>query len=172
MPAAQNPDFCSDPAVSTLLASFKTAMLASDGASLASLVSPSHGVDVRFFRYVDPVNYDQDHAEFVFETTYVINWGPQPGSGEDLKGSFQDVIVPSLQDVLGAASTTYVCNQIQTGGASYLVEWPYPNFNFYSIFFPGTDEYGGLDWETWLTGIEYEAGRPYLSALIHTEWEP
>ena len=171
-PAPQPLDFCSDAAVTTFLQSFKAAILSSNGASFASLVSPSHGLDVRYFRYVAPVNYDQEHAKFVFDSTYVINWGPQPGSGEDLKGSFHDVIIPSLQAVLGAASTTYVCNQIKTGGASYNVEWLYPNINYYSIFFPGTDAYGGLDWETWLTGVHYVQGKPYLYALIHLDWEP
>jgi hypothetical protein len=168
----QPPAFCSDPAVSALLASFKSVMLGSDGAGFASLVSPSHGLDVRNFRYVEPVNYDQEHAEFVFETTFVINWGPQPGSGEDLHGSFQDVIIPSLQDVLGAAATTNVCNQIRTGGATYVAEWPYPGIDYYSIHFPGTDAYGGLDWETWLTGVHYADGQPYLYALVHLDWEP
>jgi hypothetical protein len=169
---APNPDFCTDPAVSALLQSFKTAILNSNGTLLAPLVSPAHGLDVRFFRYVPPVNYDQQHAKFVFETTYLINWGPQPGSGEDLQGSFHAVIIPPFQAVLGAASTTYVCNQIQTGGATYVPEWPYPNIKFYSIYFPGTDAYGELDWETWLTGIHYVQGKPYLYALIHLDWEP
>ena len=165
-------DFCSDPTVSTLLQSFKSAALNSNGTLLASLVSPAHGLDVRFFRYVDPVNYDQEHAKFVFETTFQANWGPQPGSGEDLLGSFQDVIIPPLRAVLSADSTTYVCNQIKTGGVTYNPEWLYPGVNFYSIHFPGTDAYGGLDWETWLTGMHYAQGKPYLYALIHLEWEP
>jgi hypothetical protein len=165
-------DFCSDAAVSALLQSFKSAVLSSNGASFAALVSPARGLDVRFFRYVDPVNYDQEHAEFVFESAFVINWGPQPGSGEDLKGPFHEVIVPSLEAVFEAASTTYVCNQIKTGGATYLPEWPYPNVAYYSIFFPGTEAYGGLDWQTWLTGIHFVQGQPYLHALIHMDWEP
>ncbi|HEY2979598.1 MAG TPA: hypothetical protein VGJ22_00325, partial [Anaerolineales bacterium] len=137
-PAPSNQDICSDPAVTTLLGSFKTAVLNSDGPLLASLVSPAHGLDVRFFRYAAPVNYDQEHAKFVFETTFVINWGPQPGSGEDLKGSFHDVIIPPLKAVLSSPATVYACNQIKTGGATYTPEWPYPNIKYYSIFYPGT----------------------------------
>jgi hypothetical protein len=171
-PLPRPEDFCDDPAVDARLASFKSAVLASDGEDLAALVSPAHGMDVRYFRYVDPVNYDREHARFVFESTFVVNWGPQPGSGEDLRGPFHVVIVPSLQEVFAAPSTVTVCNEIRTGGATYVPEWPYPGVDFYSIHFPGTAANGNLDWQTWLVGIRFEAGAPYLYALIHLDWEP
>jgi hypothetical protein len=28
------------------------------------------------------------------------------------------------------------------------------------------------DWRTWLAGIEYSKGKPYLFALLHLFWEP
>jgi hypothetical protein len=44
--------------------------------------------------------------------------------------------------------------------------------NYYSVFFPGTEEFSGLDWETWAVGMELIEGRPYLAALVHYVWEP
>jgi hypothetical protein len=65
-----------------------------------------------------------------------------------------------------------VCNQIKVGGATYQPEWPYKDMNYYSVHFPGTDQNGGLDWETWLVGMESVGGKLYLSALVHFVWEP
>ena len=52
--------------------------------------------------------------------------------------------------------------------------WPleYENINFYRVFVPGTEQYGGLDWRAWLVGVEYVSGKPYLFAMTNFEWEP
>ncbi|MBT7074929.1 MAG: hypothetical protein HN922_08475, partial [Anaerolineae bacterium] len=44
--------------------------------------------------------------------------------------------------------------------------------NFYQVFKPGTEQYGGIDWQSWLVGVEYIDAEPYLFALIHFEWAP
>jgi hypothetical protein len=48
----------------------------------------------------------------------------------------------------------------------------YDNVNFYTVYKPGTDQYGGLDWRAWTVGVEYIEGKPYLFSLIHYQWEP
>ncbi|HCB01753.1 MAG TPA: hypothetical protein DEP19_05165 [Anaerolineae bacterium] len=48
----------------------------------------------------------------------------------------------------------------------------YTNINFYTIYKPGTEQYGGLDWRAWIVGVEYVGGKPTLFALIHFQWEP
>ena len=90
-----------------------------------------------------------------------------------MTGTFPEVVLPGLQDVFKNLNT--FCNQIKLGGATYGVEWPpeYANLNFYSLHNPGNDpSYDGLDWSTWLAGIEYVKGQPYLFALLHYNWEP
>jgi hypothetical protein len=60
------------------------------------------------------------------------------------------------------------------GGATYNVTWPaeYASLNYYSVHFPGTDQYSGMDWQTWLAGFETSSGQPFLRVLLHFEWEP
>ena len=101
-----------------MLNSLKTSVLNSEGALLASLVSPTNGIDVRWVRYGTVVNYQQSQAKFLFETTYEIDWGAQPGSGEAEVGAFHDVIVPDLQKVFNQTYTLH-CNELKHGGASY-----------------------------------------------------
>ncbi len=165
--------FCQDARVGVLLDSLGTALASSNGESFASLVSPVSGLDLQFIRTGRVVNYDREHARFVFETTFQVEWGLGAGSGEPVVGSFQQIVLPSLQTVFTPAAQR-VCNQIKLGGATYDAAWPpeYSAINFYSVHFPGTSGNGGLDWETWLTGVEFAGGQPYLRVLLHFNWEP
>lgn len=169
-PIPSTTNICTDPQVTALIDSLKTAMLNSDGTLLASLVSPTNGIDVRWVRYGTVVHYDASQAKFLFETTFEVDWGAQPGSGEPKVGAFHDVIVPDLSDVFNQPYTLH-CNELKHGGASYELSWPYDK-DFYSIYFPGTAANGNLDWHTWVAGVEYAGGKPYLYALTQFFWEP
>lgn len=175
LPGSQTPvpstsNICTDPKVLALIDSLKSAVLTSDGLLLSSLVSPTRDMDVAFFRDGTVITYDQEHAKFLFETTFEVNWGPEPGSGADKTGSFHDVVVPELAEVFNQPYTLH-CNELKHGGASYDVSWPYQG-NFYSIYFPGTEANGLLDWHTWVAGIEHVNGKPYIYALMQFFWEP
>jgi len=127
-------------------------------------------MDVAFFHNGNVVNYDLEHAKFLFETTFEANWGIHPASGEEKIGSFHDVVVPELVKSFGQSYTLH-CNELKHGGASYPVTFPYDK-GYYSIYFPGTEANGNMDWHTWVTGIEYVNGKPYLYALTQFFWEP
>jgi hypothetical protein len=164
--------FCVDKRVNKLLDKLESALKNRDGDLLASLVSPVHGMDVIHIRNGTVANYTPAEASWLFQSSYVVNWGPQAGSGQDLKGSFKEIVLPKLLEVFSNNSSS--CDLPETGGATYDVSWPlkYTNINYYSIYNPGTTKYGGLDWQTWLIGVEYVKKKPYLFALLHFEWEP
>jgi len=163
-------NICADPQASALIDSLKKAVSTADGPLLASLVSPTSGMDVAFYHNGNVINYDQEHAKFLFETTFEANWGMHPASGEETIGSFHDIVVPELVKSFNQPYTLH-CNELKYGGASYPVTFPYDK-DFYSIYFPGTEANGNLDWHTWVAGIEYVNGKPYLYALIQFFWEP
>lgn len=168
---ATNPaSICNDPQVTALIDSFKNAVLNSDGALLSALVSPSRSMDVAIFRDGTVITYDQEHAKFLFETTFEVDWGAHPGSGEAVRGSFHDIVVPELVKVFSQPYTTH-CNELKHGGATYELEWPYEG-EFYSVHFPGTADNGNMDWQTWVMGIEYVSGKPYIYAIMQFFWEP
>ena len=167
-PVAKN--ICEDSQITALIDSLKTSLLTSDGTILSSLVHPAKGMEVRWVRNGNVVIYTQDQAKFLFETTFEANWGAEPGSGQDKTGSFHDVIVPDLVKVFNQPYTLH-CKDLKHGGATYDLIWPYQG-DFYSVFFPGTDQYGFLDWRTWAVGIEYVNGKPFIYALIQFFWEP
>ncbi len=164
-------DFCTDGRTTGLVNNFKSAVQASNGVLLASLVSPAHGMDARYYRDGRVVNYDQVHAKFIFDSTFSVDWGPAPGSGLETRGSFHEIVLPALLNVFNK-NYTLTCNQIQVGGTTYHAAWPYKGINFYSVFFPGTTANGNLDWHTWLIGMEYRNNTPYLYAIMQFQWEP
>ncbi len=160
---------CTDPKVVAMINTFITAVLTEDGELLGSVVSPD-GMEVRYFRDGNAINYLPDQAKFLFETTFEADWGLEPGSGLPKIGSFHDVVVPDLVRIFNQPYTLY-CNELRHGGATYELTWPY-NKDFYSIHFAGTEANGFLDWHTWVVGVEYINDEPYIYALTQFFWEP
>jgi hypothetical protein len=169
-PDPNRPNVCTDPQVTALIDSLKSAMLTADGQLLSSLISPERGMDVAFFRNGAVINYKPEQAQFLFETTFEVPWGTEPGSGAEKIGSFHDVVVPELVKAFDRPYTLH-CNELKVGGASYEPEWPYQG-DFYSIHFPGTEENGFMDWHTWVAGVEYVGNKPLLYGLMQFFWEP
>lgn len=124
-------------------------MLTANGELLSSLVDPN-GMEVRYYRNGRIITYTPAQAKFLFETTYQVDWGADPASGIEKKGSFHDVIVPEMVKIFNQSYTLH-CNEIKHGGASYDVTWLY-NKDFYSIYYAGTEANGHLDWHTWVLG--------------------
>lgn len=164
------PIFCDDPQVVAVIDSLKSSVVTSNGELLSSLVHPTRGMDVRWIRYGNVINYTSEQAKFLYETTFEANWGDEPGSGLPKNGSFHKVIVPDLAEVFNQPYTLH-CNELKHGGATYELEFPYDG-NFYSMYFAGSDEFGFLDWHTWVIGIEYSNAKPYIYAMMQFFWEP
>jgi hypothetical protein len=127
-------------------------------------------MDARLFRDGRVVNYTSVQAQFLYETDFVVNWGAEPGSGLDKEGSFHEVIAPDLVQIFNQPYTLH-CNELKYGGATYKLEFPYDG-NFYSIFFAGSDEFGFLDWHTWVIGMDYSNNKPFIFAIMQFFWEP
>ncbi len=165
--------FCKDNQVTDLLAHFKQALDQKDGKALASLVSPQHGMILRYLRGGAVVNYTPDQVKWLFSSTYIMDWGAHPGSGLEVKGSFHQEVLPKLLDVIDSGDVQTTCNNPELGGATYTYQWPYEygNINFYSLYRPGPANQE-LNWRTWLVGVEYVDGKPTVFALAQLSWEP
>jgi len=165
-----NANFCADPQVTALIDSLKTSMLSRNGSLLSSLVSPN-GMEVRYYHNSQQaVKYSAYQATFLFETTYVADWGQHPSNGQDKKGSFHDVIVPDLAKIFNQPYTLQ-CNEIRHGATSTLISWPYQK-DFYSIYYAGSLQNSDMDWNTWVVGVEYVNAKPSIYALTQFFYEP
>ena len=171
IPTVPGFDFCLDQRPPQLIGVLREALLSADGALLASVVDPLHGMDVQLLRNGTVVNYDQVHAAHLFESTYEVDWGLAPGSGLPVQGSFHELVAPALLEVL-SKEYSLSCNVLRVGGATYTPVWPFAGTDFYSVYYAGTERYGGLDWRTWAVRTQYVDAKPFLRALTQLRWEP
>ena len=165
--------FCLDSHILFLLEDLKIALENKDGDLFASLVSPVHGLDLRYFRYGTVANYTPAEAAWAFNSDYMVFWGNEPGSGFEKNGTFSELPLLRLLEVFSANYELF-CNDEGITSTFAPEPWPfeYSNINFYQVFKPGTEQYAGMDWRSWLVGVEYVKGEPYLFALIQFEWTP
>ncbi|MBK8902351.1 MAG: SH3 domain-containing protein [Anaerolineaceae bacterium] len=163
-------EFCNDSSVTQLLERLETAVANQDDAALAQLIHPERGLRVRLLWYEAETNLDNNNL-LSDPTSY--NWGSAAGSGEAILGTPAQVLLPRLQtDFL--AATEMACNEIFHGPTTGFVVLPdaYAPLNFISFYRPGTNEFDGLNWGTWVVGVEQWQGQYYLSTLVHYQWEP
>lgn len=165
-------DFCADPQAGALIESLKAALSRRDGDQLAELVSPAHGLNLNYFRTGNRVQFSPQEAASLFDSQVPVNWGTQPASGMDISGTFQDEVLPKLDEVLSSPYDT-ACNDPALGPNNYIFQWPADNknINFISLAKPGSPGIE-LDWRNWLVGVEYVNGEPYVFALMQLFWEP
>lgn len=165
-------EFCADQRIPALLESLAGALTDRDGAALQKIISPVHGLTIRYFHTGFPANYTPDEAGWVFKSTFVNNWGNHPASDMEVKGTFSAQVLPDLLDVFENNYELY-CMEAKTGPINYKAAWPfeYANINYYSVYKPGSPGID-LDWRTWIAGIEYVEGVPYIFSLHQFFWEP
>jgi hypothetical protein len=163
--------FCSDEKPRRLISQLQRSMLDMDGAAFADTVNPVRGIEIRLFAHGNPARYDRQQAQNLFGSDVVMDWGVAPGSGVETYGTFRELLLPILRDVL-IHEYQSSCDRMLVGGATYVAAWPYPDLHFYSLYYSGTGANGNLDWRTLMLGIDYENGLPYLAAIIPFSWEP
>ena len=101
-----------------------------------------------------------------------MDWGAHPASGLKVVGALsRELRCPTCW--MWWLNIQAQCNSPDLGGGNYNYLWPsrYRNINYlvlHKLGPPGNE----LSWRTWIAGIEYVDGRPYLFALVHLFWEP
>lgn len=169
-------EVCNDPRVGEILDRFTQAVRDKDGETLSRLVSPVHGLTIHHNLWNPPVIFKSLKDILpIFTSSEEFDWGIQDGSGEPIIGSFNDKIMPLLENVLLQNHTRH-CNTLErgvaTGPTAGYVYWPYDysSFNYIAMFRPAPSDQE-LDWRTWVAGIEYVDGQPYVVVLIQFHWE-
>ena len=160
--------FCGDERVYAMVQQAVTAIAEQDGEELASLTNPQRGLMIRQEWWNPEVNFAPDLVSSIFSSRTSFDWGEQSGGEFHVNGTFPEVVLPLLQDLL-QSDPQPVCDQIQSGVSSSPIEWPseYQNLNFFTFFRPAPDKGNRYDWRSWGFGFEYIKGDPYLTVLVH-----
>lgn len=166
--------FCNDPRIAALVDDFVAAAQARYGGALGQVVSPTHGLTIRVNWWNPEVSFpSQNQINKIFMDSTSYDWGIQDGSGIPIQGSFSDEITPWLDDVLSGEFSQH-CNDLEngSGGSAGFIIWPfeYQNINYVALYRAAAtgDE---LNWRTWVVGITYHQGQPYISFLVQYHWE-
>ena len=165
--------FCADPAVNDLLNRLQTAIATEDAAALGELVHPTRGLRLRLNWWNEEIIVREEGLTNLFRDRQrdAVNWGTNEGSGETVRGTFSDVMLPFLtRDLLGA--TQWACDELLYGPTAGLITLPegYEAVHFYSAHRPPPAEQE-FDWGTWAVGVERWQGRYYISYLVHYRYE-
>ncbi len=162
--------FCGNTAVLQLLDRLETAVANQDDALFAQLIHPERGLRVRLLWHEAETRLDN---QGLFSDPVSYSWGAAAGSGEIITGTPAQILLPRLQTDFVQA-TESACNEILHGGTAGIVVLPdlYAPLNYYSVYRPGTEEFAGLNWGSWVVGLERWQGQYYLSTLVHFQWEP
>lgn len=167
--------FCLDSRMDGFINQFADAIKERDGEKFMKLISPVHGLTVRHEWWNPEVRFPAGEKQVgIITDPSSYDWGMQGGSGLPIQGSFQDIIVPLLDEELAQYSSH--CNTLEQGvaasGSGGFTEWPfeYANFNYYSLYH-SPSESDGLDWRTLALGFEFLGDQPYLVVMVHYHWE-
>ncbi|MFN8420315.1 MAG: hypothetical protein U0528_13895 [Anaerolineae bacterium] len=163
--------FCGDLYAYSQVFNLLSAVRGRVGEAFGMMTGSSRGLLLRRHRWDTEVRLMPAEVTQMFSDATVRDWGVGQGSGEPIRGTFAEVMLPLLdRDMLSASRIA--CNVLLGGGTTGLLTLPaeYQQLNFISVYRPGVsgDE---LNWGSWAIGIEYWDGIPVIAFLVHYEWE-
>lgn len=164
--------FCQDQATRALVERFREAIASGDEAALAEMVNPERGLHVWVNWWNPEVWLTGAQAENLLGDDTVHDWGVEDGSGNEIQGSFQEIILPLLErDLLPAGEIA--CNEILHGGTAGIVQLPegVDRLNYYAFYRPPGPDQVEMDWGTWVVGVERWQGADQIAFLVHFNWE-
>ena len=161
--------FCADARVTALIEQVKQSMAQSNGALLAPVVSPTHGVNMHLWAYGPGINFTAGNAANIYADGTVYSWGGGPSGVADT-GTFNDMVKPKYLEVFNAPNRETYCDNL-TKVFPLSRPWSYRNIHYYNLYKPATPDVF-FDFRTLLIGIEYVDGKPYLYGMVTIIWEP
>jgi hypothetical protein len=152
-----------------ILASLKS----KDYDRFSEFIHPQKGIRFSMYAYVQPEkNKHFTREEFI---KYIpmrtrFTWGEKDGTG--------DLLIISLKDYLEKwvfkrdfTKSEFYLNEFKgTGNSLNNLKKIYPNLNFTENFIPGSEKYGGMDWNALRFVFEEFQGEYYIVAVINDEW--
>jgi hypothetical protein len=160
-------DFCQDTRIVPLLERAVQAIQVRDGDALAAVLHPQRGLVIRHDWWNPDVVFSIEATRRIFSDRQDYAWGEMSGGGFPQVGSFRDLILPALDEVLLGAPQVR-CDELLTGLTTREMLWPpeFHNLRFYAFYRPAAQDGNQYHWRTWTLGIEYVDGEPYLALLV------
>lgn len=162
---------CNDPELAATIRTFMRAVDATDGAALSAVSSPLRGLLIRQEHANPTVTYSPAQVGGLFSSPTSQNWGTEDARDVPIIGPFKTLLLAGLKRAVVGKGAQEKCGKLLMGGSAGNNEWPpeFASFTQVSFHVPATD--GTNDWLTWVAGMEYVDGKPYVAALVQYQWE-
>lgn len=118
----------------------------------------------------DKVFSRQDFKTYLKKSNIKFTWGEKDGSGEPL--------VISLPQYLTTWVKAKTSNDAEISSGNFVLDenslenWGkyYPNFPYVNFYYKGTKQYEGMDWRNLTLVFDNYQGKPYLVAILNSQW--
>ena len=159
--------FCEDVRVLDVLAGFRQAIKDREGERLKAVLSPKRDFIVRHNWWNPEITIASRDVSRIFTSLEEYEWGMDRSSDRVISGTFSEILLPRIENVF-SGQLEISCNRIEAGETAGEVIWPeeFQNLNFYSLYRPASDPGNRLNWVTWVFGIEYVRGEPFIAVMI------
>lgn len=162
--------------VTQLANQIKQSLLTNNYQTITPYIHPTKGVRFSMYAYVqkdkDKVFTPAQFEHYLKESRIKFTWGEKDGTGDlyvtTLPGYLKHWVSDGL-DKVDSDSISYKAFQGLGNSLNNLKE-AYPNSDFVEFYFPGTDEYSGMDWRALRLVFEAYQGQYYLVAIINDQW--
>jgi hypothetical protein len=160
--------FCEDARALMVLDDSLRSIQTQDGNLLSQIVNPRRGLVIRHDWWNPEVIVPAERVSGIFDDRSEIAWGLMSGGEFKIQGSFQEIIMPLLEDAL-LNSPVVVCGTVPSGTTSRPAIWPteYTSMNYFAIHRPAPEGGNAFDWRTWAFVFEYIDGEPSLTSIVH-----
>jgi hypothetical protein len=148
-------------------------MKAGNLGALAAYVHPAKGV--RFSPYLYAQASDRVHQAAQLSGAMgdqtVYTWGAFDGSGEPMNLTFKAYWNRFVWNRDYTTATQVAVDQrLGKGNALDNTAQAYPGARWVEYHFPGTEQYGGMDWTSLRLIFAAESGTWYLVGISHDQW--
>ena len=142
-------------------------------AELSRYIHPADGIRFSMYAFVDPTvdkHFSRKEFEKYIDTDVKFTWGNRDGSGEPLILSLRDYL-KQWAAAKDYGKGEYYLNEFKGKGNSINnLKKVYPDDPFTENYLSGTEEYGGMDWNSMRMVFRKDNGRYYLVAIVNDRW--
>ena len=142
--------------------------------NLSLLIHPEKGVRFSPYGYVDTetnLTFTAAEINVIQVDSKTYNFGPYDGTGLPIEKGFMEYFEEFVynKDYVNAPQTSYNII-IGTGNSLINIDEVYPGSHFTEHYFPGTEEFAEMDWDSLRLVFEEFEGDWYLVGIIHDTW--
>lgn len=140
---------------------------------IANYIHPVKGVTISMYGTLKPdenTHLSANDFRDLLKSGEVRMWGEKDGSGERYEASLQDFLENWLFARDYREGTVSIDTVRAQGNSLNNMKMIFPESHFTENYIPGTELYGGLDWNALRFVFEDYNGKPYLVGIISDRW--